>query len=159
MGEVFLPRGVAEGHVKHTDGKIILFTGGGFLFLWFDIALGHVSAGLKHPGMWVPLLFLPCAVVVSILTALLATPVHRRLFRMVCQGALVIGLLGFGFHLGRLLKDLRGVIQWGVLIRLVRYPPLVAPLAVSGLGMLGLLVQPPAPRSSPADCDRSDGSG
>ena len=131
--------------MRHPDGKLILFAAAGFMFLWLDIAFGHVSAGLKHPGMWLPLLFLPCAVVVSALTALRTTPVRQRLFRIACQGALVIGILGFAFHLARLLNDLRGVIQWNVLMRLVRYPPLLAPLAVSGLGMLGLLVRHPEP--------------
>ena len=126
---------------KHSHSKLVLFTGAGFLFLWLDLSLGHVGAGLKHPGMWLPLIFLPCAVVVSLLTARCATPVHQRLFRIVCQAAIVIGLLGFGFHLARLAKELKGAIQWEVLQRFMRYPPLFAPLAVSGLGILGLLVQ------------------
>lgn len=126
--------------MKPLCGKVVLFTGVGFLFLGFDVALGHLSAGLKHPGMWVPLIFLPGAFAVSLFAATRATPLHQRLFRLVCRAALVIGILGVGFHLGRLLHDLRGTIQWGALMRLVRYPPLLAPLAVSGLGVLGLLV-------------------
>ena len=113
-----MPEGISA--VRHPDGKIVVFTAGGFLFLWLDVALGHVSAGLRHPGMWVPLFFLPCAVAVSVLTAFLATPLHQRLFRLTCQGALLIGLLGFVFHLARFLHDLRGVIQWDLLMRLVR---------------------------------------
>lgn len=90
--------------------------------------------------MWLPLIFLPCAAGVSVLTALRATVVTRRLFRLVCYGAMAIGFLGFGFHLARFLKELKGTVQWGVLMRLMRYPPLFAPLAVAGVGILGWLV-------------------
>ena len=132
--------------MTHPNGRVIQFTAIGFVVLWFDVTLGHLSAERRHPGMWVPMLFLPCAALSAVLTASFATPMHQRLFRLVCHAALFIGLLGFAFHLSKLLKDLTGAIQWTVLVRLMRYPPLLAPLSVSGLGILGLIAQPSWPR-------------
>ena len=121
---------------------LILYTGAGFGFLWLDISLGHVGGGLKHAAMWLPLIFLPVATVTSVLAVLRSTKFRLRLFHGCCYGAVVLGAVGFGFHLTRFLGDLKGVVQWGALIRFMRYPPLFAPLAVSGLGMFGLLAQP-----------------
>lgn len=126
--------------LRNHESRVVWFTSAGFLFLWLDLSLGHVSAGLKHVGMWLPLLFLPCAAAVSALTAVRPTAVTRRLFRLACYGAIAIGLLGFGFHLARFWKELKGTVQWEVLMRLMRYPPLFAPLAVAGVGILGWLV-------------------
>lgn len=125
------------------DRRLCLFTGLGFLLVWLDISLGHVSAGLEHPGMWAPLIFLPCAATVSMLTAIRAGESLSRVFRVICRAAVLIGILGFFFHFARLLKELKGAVQWEVVMRLMRYPPLLAPLAVSGLGVLGLLVNYP----------------
>lgn len=141
--------------MRHPDSKLVLFTGAGFLFLWLDVSLGHVGAGLKHPGMWLPLVFLPCAAVSAMLTACQATRTRRRLFSVLCSGAILIGFLGFAFHAARLVRDLKGVIQWEVLSRLMRYPPLFAPLAVSGLGMLGLFVSHVDEGVAPYPRDRS----
>ena len=126
--------------LRPSDRRIVLFTGVGFLFLWVDLAVGHGSAGLKHPGMWLPLLLLPFATVVSSFAAFRAVPFLHRLFRFVCYGAVLLGLIGFGFHTNRLVHEVKGLVQWGVLMRFMRYPPLLAPLAISGLGILGLLV-------------------
>lgn len=117
--------------------------------MWLDLSIGHVSAGMKHPAMWLPVLFLPYVILLSALLAQEATPARERRFQGACRVAILLGLLGFSFHLVRLCRDLRGAVQWEVLQRLMRYPPLFAPLAVSGLGMLGRLVpdqhqQPPA---------------
>lgn len=122
--------------------RVIGFSGGAIAFLWLDVAIGHVSAGLKHPGMWLPLVWLPCAVIVTLLTSARPTPAACRLFRAICQVTIVLGIVGLSFHLARFLRDLRGSMAWGVIMRLMRYPPLLAPLAISGLGMLGLLVMP-----------------
>ena len=113
------------------------FMAAGFFFLWLDLLLGHVSAGLKHPGMWVPVLFLPWAAFVSVTAA---SRGHASLFRAMSYSAIVVGALGFAFHLSRFLGALRGIIELQVIFRLMRYPPLFAPLAVSGVGVLGLLV-------------------
>lgn len=123
------------------DQKLVLFTGGGFLCLWLDLFLGHASSGMTHPGMWVPLIYLPCAVILSVLSGLHSTESGKRLFCLVCKGAIVIGLVGFCFHSIRLWHDVsKSAMQWEVVFRLLRYPPLLAPLAVSGLGVLGVLV-------------------
>lgn len=127
--------------MAHTKQKLLLAISAGFALLWADIALGHVSAGLKHPAMWLPLLLLAPAAVVCGLTAVQATPARQRLLSLVCYLAVLMGGLGVVFHLLRFLRDLRGAIQWEVVLRLMRYPPLFAPLGVTGLGIFGLLAR------------------
>lgn len=127
--------------------RVIGLTAAGFLFLWGDIALGHFSdTGPKHPAMWVPLLFLPCAALIAARAAMHTSSAEQRLFWVVSQLAILIGITGFAFHLARLLRELKGVVAWGVLVRLMRYPPLFAPLAVSGLGVFGVLISDPQAR-------------
>ena len=123
-----------------TSGGLFFFIAAAFLFLWIDLFLGHTSQGLHHPAMWLPLVFLPCAIVISLIRTITDSVFLRRLFQLFSLGAFIVGLLGFGFHFARLWRDLNGPIQWDVLIRLMRYPPLLAPLAVSGVGILGLLI-------------------
>ena len=112
----------------------------GFLALWADLSLGHLAGGFKHPGMWIPLITLPIAAAVCEWTARSPAAASHRALRLTSYTAILIGILGSTFHLLRLVSDLRGTIQFDVLLRLMRYPPLLAPLAVSGLGILGLLV-------------------
>lgn len=126
--------------MKHHSSHLLLFTGFGFLFLWFDIFLGHAGAKLHHFWMWPPLIFLPCACAVSMLYAFRATRLVQIIFRLVCLTAIITGILGFSFHSLKLMREIEGIIQWEVLLRLLRYPPVLAPFAVSGLGILGLLI-------------------
>ena len=126
--------------MKHEHYQLVLFGGFGFLFLWLDILIGHVGSGLRNIFMWIPLVTLPVAMVISVMTAFRATKFNRKIFYVVYYLVIFVGMAGFCFHLLRFVGDLHGQIQWEVLVRLMRYPPLLAPLSVSGLGVLGLLV-------------------
>ena len=126
--------------MKHEHYQLVLFTGFGFLFLWLDIFIGHVGSGLHNIFMWIPLVMLPVVMVISVMTAFRATKFNLKFFYFIYYLVILVGMAGFYFHLLRLMGDLKGQIQWEVLIRLMRYPPLLAPLSVSGLGILGLLV-------------------
>ena len=126
--------------MSHPNAKLLWFTGAGFLFLWVDLALGHIGGGMKHPVMWLPVLYLPWVVLITLVTARTSTPFTQRVFMLTCRGAVVMGMLGAVFHGIEIFGEMHGSIQWEVLTRLLRYPPLLAPLAVSGLGMLGLWV-------------------
>lgn len=151
MGDSHVAIPTHRGPVDTRLRRVIGLIAAGFLFLWGDIALGHFSdTGPKHPAMWVPLLFLPCAALIATRAAMHTLPAEQRLFWVVCQLAVLIGIAGFAFHLVRFVRELKGVIQWGVLVRLMRYPPLFAPLAVSGLGVLGVLISDPQARRAQA---------
>lgn len=129
--------------LMRQESRLILFTGLGFFGIGLDVYLGHMTAEAGRPFMWIPLFFLPCAVVISLAAWLWPTKFFRDLFCFACLSAVIVGLLGFSFHLLRLWRDAWGIIQWTVLLRLMRYPPLLAPLAISGLGILGLLIEHP----------------
>ena len=120
--------------------QVTRFAAIGFLALWADLSLGHLAGGFRHPGMWVPLITLPIAAAVCEWTVRSPAAASHRALRLMSCAAILIGMLGSTLHLLRLVSDLRGPIQFDVLLRLMRYPPLLAPLAVSGLGILGLLI-------------------
>ena len=124
--------------------RLMRFTAAAWLLLWLDLSLGHVSAGFPHPAMWLPFLLLPVTAGVAWAAACRPSAWWTRLVRVTSYGAILLGLLGFLFHLLRLVHDVKGAISWQVLVRLVRYPPLLAPLAITGVGLLGLLASHPA---------------
>ena len=126
--------------MKHEQCQLVLFTGGGYLLIWLDILIGHVGGEMRNLFMWVPVVILPVAAVMAILTSFHATPLTRTIFYTICWIVILTGISGFCFHLLRLTTDLKGQIQWEVLVRLMRYPPLLAPLSLCGLGILGVLV-------------------
>ena len=125
---------------NNAQSSIILFTGCGFFFLWVDILFGHVTAGLKHPAMWFPVVFVPFAAAASFVAGLRPSSGVLKIFQILCWAAVALGMMGFCFHLSRLLVDFnRGDPNWSAFVRLMRYPPVLAPLSISGLGVLGLL--------------------
>lgn len=125
------------------ESRLILFTGFGFFGIGLDVFLGHLASGADRPFMWIPLFFLPCAVVISIAAGVRPTKFLKDLFCFACLLAIIVGLSGSSFHVLRLWKNLHGIIPWNVLARLAFYPPILAPLAISGLGILGLLIEHP----------------
>ena len=138
------------------QSRLILFTGLGFLGIGIDVYLGHMASGADRPFMWIPLFFLPCAVVISLAAGLRPTKFLRGFFCLICLLAIMIGLSGFSFHSLRLWQNFHGIIQWQVLTRLMFYPPLLAPLAISGLGILGLLIEhPPSDMEGQGKCGNS----
>lgn len=126
--------------MNYKNSRLILFPGIGFLLIWGDVFIGHFGGELRHWQMWLPLVFLPCAFVGSLLYAFRRTRLNQIIFSCICLIAIVMGILGFSFHLLKLLEVTTGVIQWKFFIRLMRNPPLLAPLAISGMGILGVLI-------------------
>jgi len=126
--------------VKHNEHPLILFTAFGFFFLWIDVCLGHLGADHFELYMLIPLVFLPCAMVMAIGAAFWATPLNQNLYRYVCMLAVIVGIFGCFFHLLQFQQQLVGPIQWEVFVRKMRYPPLIAPFAISGIGILGLII-------------------
>lgn len=125
--------------MKHKRFDLMLFTVFGFLFLWLDVLIGHASAKFQNPFMWLPVVVLPVSCLLALLTAFRCTDRFIKIVNMLCALVILIGLIGFGFHLHQLMEDFHGTMQWEIMVRLMRYPPLMAPIAISGLGVLGLL--------------------
>ena len=99
---------------------------------------------MHHPGMWIPLLIIPVGSMISVICFFYSDERIQLILKFFYLIAIPLGCLGFAFHLFCLLPDLKGSIQWEVLARLVRYPPVLAPLSISGLGILGLLITEPS---------------
>lgn len=126
--------------MKRDERNLMLLTAGAFVFLWLDALLGHAGGGFSNFFMWLPAVVLPCAAVLAIMTVSRGSGPCARYFSLICFLVIITGILGFCFHLSKLLGNLSGPMTWAALLRLTRYPPLLAPLAVSGAGILGLLV-------------------
>lgn len=121
--------------------NISVFIACGFLFLWGDLAVAHLSANLRHPIMWLPLLFLPLAALVLLQLHFRNSPDSSpRYLKSVSIGATLLGLLGFFMHVLAFVRNLEGALQWEIIAQFMRYPPLFAPLSISGLGFLGMLI-------------------
>src|SRR5262245_18653480 len=119
------------------EKRLVWFTAFSFLFIWADILLGLISAGLGHPAMWTPLILLPVISLSAFIYSFNMCALTNKIFKIFCIVAIVLGGLGVYFHFLHLAKDLNGSIQWEIVARLVRYPPLLAPLTISGIGVLG----------------------
>ena len=121
------------------DRTVTRFIAFGFIALWIDMAASHLSAGVHHPAMLLPLLVLPVAFWVVLRADASPDPASLVALQAVFYLAIALGILGAGLHLLSIVSKLRGQVSWGVLIRLFRYPPVTAPIAISALGTLGLL--------------------
>ncbi len=126
--------------MKRNEFRLALFTSFGFFFIWVDVCIGHLGSDQFKVFMLIPLVFLPFATVMTIVTALWPTKLTRNIFWGISVLAVIVGMVGFYFHSVKLQEHFVGLMQWQVLVRLMRYPPLFAPLAISGLGILGLMI-------------------
>ena len=118
--------------------KIIFFTAFGFLFLWVDVCFGHFGSQLMKPAMWVPLVFLPLVFIAAFGAGFSRAPWVKLLFVIFCRTAMGVGITGLAFHGLRIFHDLKNAAEWWMVLNLLRNPPLLAPLAVSGVGLLGI---------------------
>ena len=128
--------------MKNSDLPYLWFWVGGVIFIWIDALLGHLGGGNLHNiFMWLPLLGLPLAAVSGVSVGLRGVGKVNRLFLQGSSWLLIItGFLGCYFHGAEIFSKFAGSIQWEVIARMIRYPPILAPLGVSGLGVFGLLL-------------------
>ena len=118
----------------------MLWVGASFLFLWIDICIGHLNGEHLKTVMLIPIIFLPCVVLSALAAAFWPNSLSLKFLRVTCLLACGVGGLGFYFHWMRIQSSLSGSMTISIFVRLIRYPPLLAPLAISGLGILGLMI-------------------
>ncbi len=115
---------------------------GSIIFIWIDIFIGHLGGHLQNALMWIPLLVLPLAALSGTVIVAQGSQKLNGVFLKWSSWLLILtGLLGGYLHGYAVFEELHGSIQWEILVRMIRYPPVLAPLGVTGLGILGLILQ------------------
>ena len=123
------------------DQLILLLVAVNQLFLAIDTYLVHVANGTIRPREAVPIWFGLIAAAVLLLCGLLARwnrPLAAGLATIIFAGSVIVGVLGFLFHLQRGALPTAPVGQRLTLDLLIWAPPVFAPLAFIGVGMMGL---------------------
>ena len=106
-----------------------------YLIVFLDVFIAHALNRFFPSFEWVPIIFSPIAALSAILLLLRPKPGRAKLFNMLISFiGVVIGILGFGFHLqGASAGD---VISFA---GLTSGNPVFAPLAFVALGSIGIL--------------------
>lgn len=116
----------------------------GFFGLGADTFFEHFIT-MRHQAQWIPIIFGPIAGVTALATAWRPHGLLWRLFFTTSWLAVLVGLAGIYYHGASALAqlgDAPGSNGWEALLLQLRVaPPVGAPLAFTGLGVLGLLLQ------------------
>lgn len=123
------------------DQAILLMAAFNEIMLGVDTYLAHVLNQTIRPREWIPILFGPAAGILLLVAGLLA--LRRRnlavgLATAVFLSSMVVGALGAGFHFVRGILPAAPAGQQVTLSLLVWAPPILAPFAFAGVGLLGL---------------------
>jgi hypothetical protein len=143
---------------------LLAFLGLGFWGLTVDVFLEHYFTihSMRQP-QWIPIVFGPLAGVMTLLAAWRFEAMTLRLFGLAAWISISIGGLGLYYHgvaVARFLESPLELLDVQVLFAVLPHtPPLGAPMAFVGMGVLGLLVHTCAlklehlvrPRSLPAN--------
>ena len=101
--------------MKDKQSILILFVGVAYLFLWFDMGIGHFAAKMNHVGMWIPAVFLPFAFLISVIFAWRISRLYQNLFFIVSLAAIFVGLIGFTFHFLKFVQVFNSQVEWAIL--------------------------------------------
>jgi hypothetical protein len=114
---------------------ILFYLSINYLIVFLDVFIAHALNRFFPSFEWIPIVFSPIATFSAILLLLLPKPGWVQLFNIFISAlGVVIGVLGFGFHLqGASAGD---VISFAGLIS---GTPVFAPLAFVALGSIGLI--------------------
>lgn len=167
-----------DARVDRLQRRLALVLGFAFLATWDEITEQHYyRARFAHKRMYIPVVVGPFAVVAALLRAVSSAGPVRAFYRLAAFAALVVGLLGAGFHWSGNLRKYRQKAEEGTLpgdsdsdedrrhgrpepdLTVAGYNvgqllevgargrPWMAPLALTGLGAIALLSE----RASEAD--------
>ncbi|MGB9591262.1 MAG: hypothetical protein ACPL1K_01955 [Candidatus Kryptoniota bacterium] len=115
---------------------LMLLVGVNFVFTGFDVALAHAVNNFIPAYEWIPIIYAPLGAASSFLLALKAIPNKPLTFAHIILMVLgvAVGVLGTAFHANQALNPL-GQLTW---IWLTFASPILAPLAFSGISLVGL---------------------
>ncbi len=127
------------------------FLGLGFWGLAADVFLEHYfTIHSMRPPQWIPVVFGPLAGVIALVTAWRFDALTLRLFGLAAWLSIATGGLGLYYHgtaVTRNLDSLRDLLNSQTLFAVLPHaPPLGAPMAFVGMGVLGLLAHTCAQR-------------
>ncbi|MCW2276657.1 hypothetical protein [Heliophilum fasciatum] len=117
------------------ERTLVLFTSLAFALLAVQVTLFHYRQNFRHWAMWGPVIGLPIAALLGFLLVAKETVTMRLLFILALWLELGSSLLGIYFH-GRGVGQRVG--GWG-LHNIMIGPPLILPMMLSALSVLGLL--------------------
>lgn len=123
------------------DQALLLLAAFNEIMLGVDTYLSHVLNQTIRPREWIPILFGPAAGVLLLVAGLLALRRRRlaiTLATIVFVSSIVVGVLGAYFHLIRGILPSAPAGEQINLLLLVWAPPVLAPFAFAGVGILGL---------------------
>jgi hypothetical protein len=110
--------------------------------LWYEIAILHFRGSYQSRFMWPPVLTLPAVFVGgAISSALRDDRRSRAVFRPLAWLLAAVGLVGTGFHLRGISRQMGGVGNWSY--NFATGPPLPAPPQVALFGLLGAVAAAP----------------
>lgn len=115
---------------------ILLFLCLNYMIVFIDVLIAHSQNRFFPIYEWIPIFFSPFGSLSALLLFIKPKPGITRIFNLLINFAgVVIGILGFGFHIqGASAGD---VVSFAGLIS---GNPVFAPLAFTGLGSIGLLI-------------------
>ncbi len=121
---------------------------GGVALLLFELRFEHREVLGETWHSWIPLVYSALTLLVGTIALLRWNAGGRRVLVVLFGLGIVVGLVGFWFHTdGHLLGGIRDVFgAWRIPIgqnggiKIGSKPPALAPLALCGLGTLGVLV-------------------
>jgi hypothetical protein len=120
------------------DQLMLLMTAINEIFLSIDVYLAHSMSGTIKLNEWIPIIFGAVAGVLLLLAGLIALryrPLATVMANLVFLASIVVGLLGFYFHLQR-----AGLLSGAVapFNALVWAPPFLGPLFFALIGVMGI---------------------
>jgi hypothetical protein len=112
-----------------------------FVGLIIDLRSEHIDVIPHHWTAWIPIYYSGIGMVVGFITSIKWIESFRRLFFWTSVIGIFVGLLGFWFHNGdHLISNVAQVIQaWYLPLSHHDDAPVLAPLALCGLGVIGML--------------------
>ncbi len=124
---------------------LLVALGLGFGGLTVDVFLEHYFAIRSiRAQQWIPIIFGPLAAATALVTAWRFAGVMLRLFAVASWVSIGVGLVGLYFHghaVTRTVDTFSELLDWQTLLGILPHaPPLGAPTAFVGMGVLGLLI-------------------
>lgn len=118
-------------------GQVVgAMTAAGLLGTLGEVSLLHFRGAFHDPAMFIPIAAPPVAAALIANAALEPSPARRRIARVWLRLTTAIGVLGVGFHIFGVHRNMGGWKNWKQNIQ--AGPPLPAPPSFTGLGIAGL---------------------
>ncbi|WLR51388.1 hypothetical protein LC040_00340 [Bacillus tianshenii] len=114
---------------------ITLLSSIGYFLLWIQVTLWHKRGKFHLKLMWAPVIVLPVAALIGIVTLFVQDSWFSWVQLIVSTSAIWLGIIGTSFHLKSIGKRTGGY----TIENFMTGPPFVLPLLISLFGTLNLL--------------------